>query len=85
MRPLLVVSNMPTDNIDRVTRLGTSSVRAVGFLGSTSTTVCNTGTTNNIVLMAAGHPSTNGAGIRCDNSIAHGVINLRPHVVDVSR
>lgn len=79
------MSKIPTDKIDRVTRLGSTSVRSVGFLGSTSTTVCNSGTTKNIVLIAAGHPGSNGTGVRCGNSCACGGMNVRPHVVDCSR
>lgn len=51
--PLVLVSGMRKD----LSVLGPRSVRAMAMLGSTtSTTVCNTHTTNNIILIAAGHP-----------------------------
>lgn len=51
--PLMLVSGIRKS----VSVVGPRSVRSVGILGSTtSTTVCNTHTTKNIVLIAAGHP-----------------------------
>lgn len=51
--PLVLVSGIRKS----LSVIGPRSVRAIAILGSTtSTTVCNTHTTNNMVLIAAGHP-----------------------------
>lgn len=62
--PLCVMSNVPSrDNVDR---LGPSSVRSVRILGSTtSTTVCKTHNTGNIMLVAAGGNAGKGTALGC--------------------
>lgn len=70
-----------------VTNLGPTSVRDVAMLGSTTTaTVCNTHTTGNIVIVAAGGNGTNGprvafsAGLSCSPgfSVSHlGLLDSR--------
>lgn len=57
--PLIMVSNIPSHS-NNVGQLGPARVRSVSMLGSTSTTVCNTHTTGNMVLVAAGHKGRNG-------------------------
>lgn len=60
--PLMIVSKVPMSRNFRA--LGPSSVRDMGILGSTSsTTVCNSHTTGNIVLVAAGGNTRNGTGM----------------------
>lgn len=65
--PLVMMSNITSHSFNH---LGPSSVRDVSMLGSTSTTVCNTHTTGNIVLIAAGHNGTNGIRIGCSNAMS---------------
>lgn len=61
--PVILVSNMRNS----VGIISPGSVRDVSMLGSTSsTTVCNSGTTGNMVLVAAGHKRDNGPGLACD-------------------
>lgn len=53
LRPLVMLSKMVCSK--RVASVGPGSVRRVSMLGSTdSATICNTGTTGNIILVAAG-------------------------------
>lgn len=62
-RPLCVVSNFPNS----VRGIGPRSVRSVRMLGSnTTTTVCNSITTGNIVVMAAGGNGGNSVGVSFD-------------------
>ncbi len=74
-RPLCIVSNVTVDNgadsgADILTDVGPSSVAGVRILGSTSTaTVCNSHTSGNIILVAAGHNRRNGTGVRCRKCI----------------
>lgn len=59
--PLCMISNIP---ISGVGFLSPGSVRDLSVLGSTSsTTVCNSHTTGNIMLVAAGTKTRNGTGI----------------------
>lgn len=65
MSPLILVSNVRNS----VGTLGPRSVRGVSMLGSTSTSsVCNSHTTNNMVLVAAGDNGGNGASVGCGGS-----------------
>lgn len=61
--PLMLVSGIRNS----LSVMGPRSVRSVDMLGSTtSTTVCNTHTTNNMVIIAAGHPgNTTGFSLGC--------------------
>ncbi len=53
--------------------VGPGSVRDVAILGSTSTTtVCNSRTTGNIVIIAAGENRTKDASIDCSKAISIG-------------
>lgn len=64
--PLCVVSNMTNS----VGGLGPTSVRHVSMLGSTTSyTVCNSTTTGNIVLMAAGRNGRNGVRMSCSTGM----------------
>lgn len=64
--PLILMSKLP-NSLDS---LAPTSVSGVSILGSTSsTTVCNSHTTGNIVLMAAGGKGRNGTHVVCGNSI----------------
>lgn len=65
--PLIVMSKVPKS----VGRIGPRSMRDVSILGSTtSTSVCNSHTTTNIVMVAAGHTGRSslslGCGFRCN-------------------
>lgn len=77
--PCVLVSNMRSNAVDD---LSPGSVRDVSMLGSTtSTTVCNSGTTGNIVLVAAGHNGDNGPRISCGNCIdVRGPADLISHL-----
>lgn len=68
--PLCIVSNVRArSGITSVVSSG--SIRSVRILGSTtSTTVCNTRTTGNIVVVAAGHTGRNSIGIDFSVSLA---------------
>lgn len=79
--PLCVMSKFPVTGLSRVTSsshgvspkarnmlgfLGPGSMRSVRMLGSTDTaSVCNTHTTGNMMVVAAGHKGRKGAGIDC--------------------
>lgn len=65
--PLVMISKVPSMSVGHV---GVGSVRDVSILGSTtSSTICNSHTTGNIVLVAAGNNSgRTGSGIACGNS-----------------
>lgn len=70
VNPLLVISNL---GISGVRCLSPSVVRDVRMLGSTtSTTVCNTRTNGNIIVVAAGANTTgnNGTRVSCDDGFA---------------
>lgn len=66
--PLVIVSKITGHN--NLRQLGPDSVRSIGILGSTSTTVCNTRTTGNMVLIAAGQNASSGPAVACGNSFA---------------
>ncbi len=67
--PLVIISKLPVRNSVRA--IGPCGVRSVSILGSTSTTdVCNTETSGNIVMVDAGRTHRRGLIIRFDNSIA---------------
>ncbi len=59
--PLILLSNIRCS----FSRVSPSAVRSVSILGSMSTTVCNVGTTGNIVLIASGGKDGNGPHVRC--------------------
>lgn len=67
--PLMVMSNIRHSSIGSACKntcggVSPRSVIDVSLLGSTSTaTMCNTGNTGNIVVVAAGHKSMNGPGV----------------------
>lgn len=62
--PLILMSNVPVS----VGRLSPGAVRDIAILGSTTTsTVCNTHTTGNIVIIGAGHKAPNGVDVSCGN------------------
>lgn len=64
--PLMLVSNVRND----LGAMGPGSVRSMSMLGSTtSTSVCNTHTTFNIILMGAGDKRSKGPEIACSNGI----------------
>lgn len=65
--PLCMVSNTVTSTAF-FSGLSPGDVRSVSFLGSTtSSTVCNSHTTCNMILIAAGRKGDSGVGISCDN------------------
>lgn len=77
--PLVIVSNVPKKSLHGLTR---SSVRSVAMLGSNSTTtVCNSHNTGNMVLMAAGRKGTNGAAVACSNCIRRSFITDGPSIL----
>lgn len=64
--PLMLVSNVRNS----VGAIGPGSVRGVSMLGSTtSSSVCNTHTSFNMVVVAAGDNGSNGAHIGCSNGM----------------
>lgn len=83
--PLVILSNVPARGLG-LHSVGSNSVRSVRILGSTtSTSVCNTETSNNIVLVRAGGNRTNGAGVRCGNDISVGAMLGGPALVGTRR
>ncbi len=66
---LMLVSNIR----NRLSDIGPSSIRDVSMLGSTSSSIiCNTHTTCNMVLIAAGGDGSRGVSMGCGNSISFG-------------
>lgn len=73
--PLCIVSKIPiasnsvgsvdsSNNLSTVSAIGASSVRGVAVVGSTTTTsLCNSHTTGNIILVAAGGNGANGTSV----------------------
>lgn len=62
--PLVLISNIRV----RLGHLGPGSVRSMSVLGSTTTTsMCNTGTSTNMMLIAAGANDSSDMGIACGN------------------
>lgn len=80
--PLCVISNIPVGGShlnsgsisfnDNTNSVGPRSVRSMAMLGNTSTaTLCNSHTTGNIVVVAAGGPrNSGGTSVACSNSLA---------------
>lgn len=61
--PLCMMSNIHLNSVDNVSPGSVTSVRILG--STTSTTVCNTRTNGNIILVAAGGNSINDKGVAC--------------------
>lgn len=76
--PVMVVSNI----VHAVGSVGCTSVRAVRMLGSTtSATVCNSGTSHNVIVVAAGRKGTNGKDVSFDCKLS---MSRRPGEVPLS-
>lgn len=84
VRPCCIVSNVPNVSLDLVTP---RSVRDVSMLHSTSTaTVCNSGTTGNMVLVAAGgNDGDRRASMGCDTCLTFSGVTGHLSVVATSR
>ncbi len=91
--PLVIVSNLTVSgcNIRNLTGplslIGPGSVRDFAMLGSTDTaTVCNSHTSGNIVVVAAGgNHGNSGTRISCDNGISIDIMHSGLGIVDNNR
>lgn len=80
--PLCMISKHVTDSVNNVSP---GSVRSVRILGSnTSTTVCNTTTNGNMMLVAAGGKGK-GNGVACSFRCASRDLNGMPRMVGTTR